>query len=306
MLFAKAQEKGCELVLPVDFQTACKINKDGSVFSDDRPTSRSVAEENSATNNQKNTTQSKNNKNSNPPPAEAEQPKVVEPSPEVKCWQENPSLHWSDVMIKVNKAQIVDLEEQLAQRGNNVCDKKSTVPQSANQTESGAKTPAEEPPAETKERVVLLNPEEYLLGYGPKTLSALKNAIKTSFKVFWDGSISMYMDTALSSANNKDFLNALLEIRTDTQHDEEPPVTLIHGAETEQTLRKTLLRIKIDQQEALEAMQKAQRENVGDSDADEDMEVSESKAEISTFQDDLETICDFMVSDTTLFTTKLL
>lgn len=34
--------------------------------------------------------------------------------------------------------------------------------------------------------------------------------------------------------------------------------------------------------------------------------MSESKAEISTFQEDMETICDFMVSDSTLFTTKLL
>lgn len=67
-----------------------------------------------------------------------------------------------------------------------------------------------------------------------------------------------------------------------------------------------MLRIKIDQQAALEAMQKAQRENAGDTDNDEDMDMTESKAEISTFQDDLETICDFMVSDTTLFTTKLL
>lgn len=276
-----------------------------SGLGDDRPTSHSAGEENSATN-QKNTPQSKNTKNSNPPPAETQEPpKVVEPSAEAKCWQENPGLHWSDVMIKVEKAQIVDLEEQLAQRGN-LSEKKSTVPQSVGQPDSGAKTPTDEQQPEPKERVVLLNPEEYLLGYGPKTLNALTNAVKTSFKVFWDGSISMYMDTALSSVNNKDFLNALLEIRTDTQNDEEPPVTLIHGAETEQTLRKTLLRIKIDQQEALEAMQKAQRENAGDSDADEDMDMSESKAEISTFQDDLETICDFMVSDTTLFTTKLL
>jgi len=91
-----------------------------------------------------------------------------------------------------------------------------------------------------------LNPEEYLLQYGPKTLAALKNAIRTSFKLFWDGSISIYQETALSSTNNKEFLTTLLEMRTNTEHDEEPPVTLIHGAESESTLRKTLLRIKID------------------------------------------------------------
>ena len=75
----------------------------------------------------------------------------------------------------------------------------------------------------------------------------------------------------------------LLEVRTNTEQDEEPPVTLIHGAETEQTLRKTLLRIKIDQQEALEALQRQAKENAGDSDGQEDMNMSESKAEISTF-----------------------
>ena len=48
-------------------------------------------------------------------------------------------------------------------------------------------------------------------------------------------------------------------MRTNTEQDEEPPVTLIHGAESESTLRKTLLRIKIDQQEALEAELSAAR-----------------------------------------------
>ena len=50
------------------------------------------------------------------------------------------------------------------------------------------------------------------------------------------------------------FLNTLLEVRTDSEQHEEPPVTLIHGAETEATLRKTLLRIKVDQQEAHEQL----------------------------------------------------
>lgn len=129
----------------------------------------------------------------------------------------------------------------------------------------------------------MLNPEEYLLQYGPKTLASLQNAIRTTFKLFWDGTISLYQETALSSSNNKDFLNCLLEMRTNTEQDSEPPVTLIHGAESEATLRKTLLRIKIDQQEALEAIQQAAKENQGDSDEQEDLNMSESKAEISTF-----------------------
>lgn len=72
-------------------------------------------------------------------------------------------------------------------------------------------------------------------------------------------------------------------MRTNTEQDSEPPVTLIHGAESESTLRKTLLRIKIEQQEALEALQAAAKENQEDSDAQEELNMSESKAEISTF-----------------------
>lgn len=34
--------------------------------------------------------------------------------------------------------------------------------------------------------------------------------------------------------------------------------------------------------------------------------MSESKADVSTFQEDLDIICDFLVADSTLFTTKLL
>jgi len=83
-------------------------------------------------------------------------------------------------------------------------------------------------------------------------------------------------------------------------------VTLIHGHESEQTLRKTLLRIKIDQQEALDALKAKQAAEAGESEAEADINLSESKAEISTFQEDLDTICDFLVSDCTAFTTRLL
>ena len=65
----------------------------------------------------------------------------------------------------------------------------------------------------------------------------LKQAVNQSFKLFWDGSISMYQDTVLSSQNNKEVLNTLLEMRTRTNEDEEPPVTLLHGQETEKLLR---------------------------------------------------------------------
>lgn len=45
----------------------------------------------------------------------------------------------------------------------------------------------------------------------------------------------------------------LLDLRTNTENDLEPPVTLIHGVNSEQCLRKTLTRIKIQQKEEMEA-----------------------------------------------------
>ena len=69
----------------------------------------------------------------------------------------------------------------------------------------------------------------YVLCYGPKTISLIQNSINNSFKLFWDGSVSMYNETILSSSNNKEVLNTLLEMRTRTNEDEEPPVTLLHG-----------------------------------------------------------------------------
>ena len=73
------------------------------------------------------------------------------------------------------------------------------------------------------------------------------SSLEHSFKVFWDGSISLFKDTVFSSSNNKDFLNRLLDVRMKTETHTEPPVTLIHGMETEMTLRETLLRIKVEQ-----------------------------------------------------------
>ena len=44
-------------------------------------------------------------------------------------------------------------------------------------------------------------------------MSELGHLLGHSFKVFWDGSISLYKDTVHSSTNNKEFLNKLLDIR---------------------------------------------------------------------------------------------
>ena len=70
----------------------------------------------------------------------------------------------------------------------------------------------------------------------------------------------MFQDTVLSSKNNKDVLNELLLMRRKTNEDEEPPITLLHGQETEKLLRSTLMRIKNEEAEALEAKKRALEE----------------------------------------------
>lgn len=105
---------------------------------------------------------------------------------------------------------------------------------------------------------------EFALQFGPQTMEEIQGALEHSFKFFWDGSVSLYKDTVFSSSNNKEFLNKLLEVRTKSESHQEPPVTLIHGMETEVTLRETLLRIKVEQQEEAEAKAKAAAEHVSD------------------------------------------
>ena len=68
-----------------------------------------------------------------------------------------------------------------------------------------------EKPPETS--VSQMSPDELILQYGPETMSELAYLISHSFKVFWDGSISLFKDTVHSSTNNKEFLNKLLDIR---------------------------------------------------------------------------------------------
>jgi hypothetical protein len=73
---------------------------------------------------------------------------------------------------------------------------------------------------------------------------ALQHAVDTSFKLFWDGEISTFVDTEKSSDNNKQFLNHVLEMRMRTEQDQEPPVVCVHGAGTEKCLKQTLVHIK--------------------------------------------------------------
>ena len=179
--------------------------------------------------------------------------------------------------------------------------------------------PGEEGEAEVQEEEEPKDPSipegHTMLCYGPKTIELIQHAINGSFKLFWDGSVSLYIDNIISSKNNKDVLNTLLEMRNVTQNKEEPPVTLLHGDETEKLLRITLMRIKIEQQEAVEAAARAKEERAAyqeDEDSDDmqkesEMEMqSESEDKMTTFDEDLEIVTDFGVFDSSDFTTKVM
>lgn len=131
-----------------------------------------------------------------------------------------------------------------------------------------------------------MSSSDFVLQYGPETMLDLAYLLAHSFKVFWDGSISLHKDTIYSSTNNKEFLNKLLDIRMASDQHQEPPVTLIHGYETEVTLRETLMRIKVEQQEEMERMKQKALEQDDESlnEGEEDIvDLEESKEEISTF-----------------------
>ena len=67
------------------------------------------------------------------------------------------------------------------------------------------------------------------------------------------------------------------------------------------------MRIKVEQAEELERMKQKAMEAEEESEEEDDIgDLEESKEEISTFQEDMDTIADFLVSDSTPFTTKLL
>ena len=98
----------------------------------------------------------------------------------------------------------------------------------------------------------------------------------------------MFLETAESSTNNKMFLSALLDLRMQTQEHVEPPVCLMHGSETEKSLRESMMRIKQDQQAAAEAAKKRAAENA-DSDAPESDNLGdEDSKEETTLQEDMD------------------
>ena len=48
-----------------------------------------------------------------------------------------------------------------------------------------------------------MNQSDFIIQFGPKTMDAIIEAVSESFKLFWEGSISMQVSTQHSSTNNK-------------------------------------------------------------------------------------------------------
>lgn len=171
-----------------------------------------------------------------------------------------------------------------------------------------------EPPAEeleeTKDETVVISERDYVLQFGPKTVDAIVEAVNTNFKLFWDGSVSMFNDTAHSATNNKHFLKALFEMRELTETHQEPPITLMHGQETFATVRDSLMRIKKDRADEAEAERlriAEERAAMEGSDAEESEQLGDvSSKEETTLEQDMDTLTDFLITDESGFTMKLL
>jgi hypothetical protein len=98
---------------------------------------------------------------------------------------------------------------------------------------------------------------DVVLEYSDATREDLQALIPSTFKLLWDGTLSplppsVTADSAHALLTNKLFVERLLDLRVNSQNDDEPPVTLLHGSETETVVRASLLRVKLEQQEAQE------------------------------------------------------
>ena len=85
-----------------------------------------------------------------------------------------------------------------------------------------------------------------MLEYGEQTRNKFVSVLESTFKFFWDGSLSIIKDAILASEFNKLATAKLLDFRQRTNNDDEPPVTLLHGEETETVIRHSLMRLKVD------------------------------------------------------------
>ena len=91
-----------------------------------------------------------------------------------------------------------------------------------------------------------IHEDEYVLEFGHLTRTQIQREIEASFKLFWDGSISPFKDAVLASETNKIVVSKLLDLRLRTANDEEPPITLLLGSETETVIRHSLMRLRVE------------------------------------------------------------
>lgn len=91
--------------------------------------------------------------------------------------------------------------------------------------------------AESQEESESVKSNEIVVEYSNLTRQSLQDMIPFTFKLLWDGSLSpmsaLYPESAQANMTTKLFVEILFGLRVDTQNDEEPQVTLLHGSETE-------------------------------------------------------------------------
>lgn len=104
-------------------------------------------------------------------------------------------------------------------------------------------------PAETVHDEVKTH--ELIIEFAEETKHHITSLIPTTFKLLWDGTLSPMPpasaeNSAYAQLTNKHFVETLLDVRVSSQNDDEPPVTLLHGSETETVVKSSLLRVKLE------------------------------------------------------------
>jgi hypothetical protein len=180
-----------------------------------------------------------------------------------------------------------------------------------------------------------LTQQDIILEFSEETRHILlEQTLPLSFKLLWDGSLSPYTGPLVEGSlegqkTNKRFTERLLELRVASQNDDEPQVTMLHGPETEHVVRSSLLRIKVEQQEAMEEIKRRAKEaklaaRLAAGEDEDDQEEEEEEEQNVTMGDEsmdggeggahsksgigheMQLIADFHVYDIPQFTTRVM
>ena len=351
-LFERSVEKNCAIKIPVDFICAPKASLEQIVAENSGKGPAGVPAEGTDADKSGDVNKTQGSKASGGQPLDVSEVQQANSANMEATGQSNTAVvydpsftptNWADAQIFYGKAQTLDLEAQIQKSFGTMTEKLrkeylmkqqssgidlkiaeaslkdlGSMGSAANvesvEGEAKPEGTAEEGGEPAEEAVQGIPEDHYVLAYGPKTIKAIQEAIRLSFKLFWDGAVCLMLDTTLACANNKEVLNTLLDVRTKTNEHEDPPVTLLHGQQTEKLLRDTLQRIKIEQQQALEAKKRAAEDHQAQDEAsemdmgeDDNMDLAdESEEKISTFQEDLDIITDFSCFTSSDFTTKIM